>query len=279
MDLRNEKVLLAYIQAAVQSDKLSLPTLPQVALNVRKAVSGGRATDAEIAKLIASDPGLTARLLQAANSPLYRARVKVDSLQAAITRMGHNAVRTLVTSLAMKQLFKPGTLALERHFKSIWQESVNVASVSRALAGRTRHLDPEQAMLAGLLHQIGKLPILTLAEKFPELGKDEQALSQHLERLHPAIAKLIMRSWDLPETLASVAWEYLDLQRDPGPEADYADVVQVAHLENRTTTDPGFKLNLVEVPAFAKLGFDAGIEILEIEDISQTAAEARKMIG
>ncbi len=279
MDLRNERVFLAYIQASVQSDKLSLPTIPQVALRVREAVNSSRVSDGEIAKLISADPGLSVRLLQVANSPLFRARVKVDSLQAAITRMGHSSVRTVVTSLAMKQLFKPGSLVLEKEFQAVWRESVAVAGVCRALATRCRHLDPDQAMLAGLIHQIGKLPILTLAEKFPELGNDPAVLSRHLERLHPIIAKLIMKSWDLPESLACVTWEYLDFQRNPAPAADYVDVVQVAYLENRSAGNPDFKLDFAEVPAFAKLGFDAGIEILEIEDISLTSAETRNLLA
>lgn len=277
VDLRNERVFLAYIQAAVQSDKLRLPTIPKVALDVRQLVSGNRATDGEIARLISSDPGLSVRLLQVANSPMFRARIKVDSLQAAITRMGHNAVRTVVTSLAMKQLFKPGSLVLDRHFQSIWRESVAVAGVCRAMAARCRHLDPDQAMLAGLIHQIGKLPILTLAEKFPELANDAEVLARHLENLHPVIAKLIMRSWDLPDSLARVTWEYLDFHRNPSPDADYVDLVQVAYLENRVVADSDFKLDFGGVPAFAKLGFDAGIEILEIEDVATTSAETSNL--
>jgi HD-like signal output (HDOD) protein len=278
MDLRNEKAFFAYIEAAVQSNKLSLPTLPQVALKVRQVVASNKATDSELAKLISSDPALSVRLLQVANSPLFRARAKIDSVQGAITRMGHNSVRTLVTSLAMKQLFKPGSLALERQFQSVWQHSVNIAAVSRALASRCRHLDPDQAMLAGLIHQIGKLPILALAEKFPELGRDEAALNHHLEHLHPAIGQLIMKSWDLPDSLARVTWEYLDFQRDPSPEADYVDVVQVAYLESMAVDKPESAPDLGKVPAFAKLGLDAEIEILEIEDISHDAAEAKRLL-
>lgn len=278
MDLNNEAVFLSYIKAAIQNDKLRLPTIPQVALNVRRAVSSNRATDAEIAKLIASDPGLSVRLLQVANSPLYRSRMKIDSVQSAISRMGHNAVRTIVTSLAMKQLFKPGSLLLEQHFHDIWRQSVNVAAVSRALAMRCRHLDPDQAMLAGLIHQIGKLPILTLAEKFPELCQEHDILIHHLERLHPAIGQIIVQSWDLPESLGRATWEYLDLQRDPGPQADYVDVVQVAYLENLVVSNPESKLNLAEVPAFAKLGLDAEIEILEMDDMASTVSETEKLL-
>jgi len=173
-----------------------------------------------------------------ANSPLFRARQKIDSLQHAITRLGRNTVRTVIIGLAMNQLFKPKQLLLDTYFHAIWKQSVNVSAVSRALALRCGHLDKEQAMLAGLLHQIGKLPILTLAERFPEIAKDKAILDSHLEKLHTVIGKLVMEKWDMPEALSRVAWEYRDFQRDSGPEADYVDVVQVAFVESELVTNP-----------------------------------------
>lgn len=271
MDLKNEASALEYIQSAIANNKLVLPTLPEVALSVRQAVNSGNVSDAELARVISGDPGLAARLLQVANSPLYRARQKIDSLQMAITRMGHNVIRNLITSLAMQQVFNPQSPLLARYFHSTWQHSVNIAAVSRALALHCGHLDKEQAMLAGLIHQIGKLPILTLAEKFPELAQDQAALDNLLEKLHPAIGKLIMETWDLPDALRKAAWEYLDFQRNPAPTADYVDVVQVAYIENELVNNPGFAqtIKITEVPAFRKLGLDPDIEVLEIEGVAE----------
>ncbi|HUL12079.1 MAG TPA: HDOD domain-containing protein [Methylococcaceae bacterium] len=277
MDLKNETSFLQYIQAAIENNKLVLPTLPEVALNVRQAVNSGNVSDAQLAKIIAGDPGLTARLLQVANTPLYRARQKIENIQTAITRMGHGAIRTLITSLAMQQIFKPKISMLERYFLATWKHSVDISAVSRALALRCRHLDKEQAMLAGLIHQIGKLPILTVAEKFPELAEDQPALDNLLEKLHPAIGKMIMETWDMPEALGRVAWEYRNFQRDSGPEADYIDVVQVAYVENEITNNPAMAPDIAKIPAFKKLGLDAEIEILEIEGVAEEVAETRQV--
>ncbi|WP_045225621.1 HDOD domain-containing protein [Methyloterricola oryzae] len=278
MDLKNTDEFLQYILAAVESNKLELPTLPEVALSVRQAINSQNASDAEIARIIAQDPGLAARLLQIANSPLFRARQKIDNLQTAITRLGRNTVRTLIISLAMNQLFKPKQIVLEQYFHEIWKQSVNVSAVARALALRCGHLDKEQAMLAGLLHQIGKLPILTLAERFPELAQDKAVLDGHLRNLHTVIGKLVLEKWDMPQALVSVASEYLDFKRDSGPQADYVDLVQIAFVESELLRSPQLALEIADMPAFRKLGLDSEIEVLEIEGVAESVQECEQIL-
>jgi len=273
VDFNNEESFLQFIKTAIEKNELVLPTLPEVALKVRAAVNSGKASDTELAKIISGDPALSARLLQVANSPIYRARQKIENIQTAIIRMGHNAIRTLITSLAMQQVFKPRLPLLDEYFHTIWKHSVNVSAVSRALAMHCGHLDKEQAMLAGLIHQIGKLPILAVAEKNPALGRDTELLDRLLENLHPAIGKLIMETWDMPESLSRVAWEYLDFQRDSGPTADYVDVVQVAFVESQMAKNPALALQTAEIKAFKKLGLDPEIEVLEIEGVSEEVRE------
>jgi HD-like signal output (HDOD) protein len=279
MDLRNEQVFLDYIRAAIENDKLQLPTIPEVALKVRQVISKDNVSDAEIARTISSDPALSVRLLHVANSPLYRARQKIDSLQAAITRMGRNTIRSLVINLAMKQVFKPSSFLLESHFHDIWQHSLNVAAVSRALALRARPLDPDQAMLAGLIHQIGKLPILTLAEKFPELLEDDALLESHLDNLHTQIGKIIMETWDLPDSLSRAAWEYRNFGRHGGPTPDYVDLVQVAYLESIMGQRAAPDVALSEVPAFTKLGLNPAIEVLEIDGVAAEVEEVQQLFA
>lgn len=278
MDLKNTDDFLQYILVAVENNKLELPTLPEVALSVRQAINSENASDGEIARIIAQDPGLAARLLQIANSPLFRARQKIDNLQTAITRLGRNTVRTLIISLAMNQLFKPKQLVLEQYFHEIWKQSVNVSAVARALALRCGHLDKEQAMLAGLLHQIGKLPILTLAERFPEIAKDKDILDGHLSKLHTVIGKMVLEKWDMPQALVSVASEYLDFKRDSGPQADYVDLVQIAFVESELVRNPQIALEIADMPAFRKLGLDSEIEVLEIEGVAESVQECEQIL-
>jgi HD-like signal output (HDOD) protein len=82
----------------------------------------------------------------------------------AVSRLGNNTIKTLITSLVMQQMFTPSSKLLESEFKKNWEASVNVSSICRALVTFVPHLNPDEAMLAGLIHQIGKLPILMLVD-------------------------------------------------------------------------------------------------------------------
>ncbi|MCX8050177.1 MAG: HDOD domain-containing protein [Methylohalobius sp.] len=266
-----ERKLLDLLSAEIQAGRIHLPSLPEVALKVREAVEKEEISAAKLATLIAEDAALAARLLQVANSPLYRGRSEITSLQMAITRMGYNTVRTLLISLAMKQVFKPTSALLERHFRVIWHSSVEVAAISRALASLSPHLNAEEAMLAGLIHQIGKLPILTLAERNPILRNNPTELERVLDALHPEVGRLILNAWQFPKALCQVVTEYRNFQRQPeGGGADYVDLVQVAHLQYLISRDEALPVDPAQVGAFARLGLAPNIEVVELEDLDLT---------
>jgi HD-like signal output (HDOD) protein len=179
----------------------------------------------------------------------------------------------------MQQMFTPSTELLGDYFRETWQQGVNVSSISRALASFVPHLNSDEAMLAGLIHQIGKLPILMLVEDIPEFKNSPTRLNKLLEKAHPPIGKIIMETWDFPEELKLVASEYIDFQRDTGEKADYVDIVQVAFLQSIAGTDhPACRVDWSTVPSFAKLGLEADAEILEIEGVSEEIEMAHAML-
>lgn len=241
------------------------------------AVAKGLNSSRELAEIIACDAALSAQLIQIANSPLYRGSGEIKSIQMAVTRLGNSTIRTLITSLVIKQMFKPSNAMLTHSFQEIWAHGVKVAAISRAICAFVPHLNSDEAMLAGLLHQIGKLPILTLVEKLPEFRDNPSRLDELLEKAHPHVGKIIMDSWNFPEELKRVASDYVDFQRDhPGP-ADYVDVVQVAILQSIAgTDDPACQIDWAAAPpAFAKLGLQANAEI---EGISEEIEFAQSML-
>ncbi len=280
MQFRSVQDFLNHVQAELDAKRLVLPTLPDVAIKVRDAVSQGDITANELAKLIVTDAALSARLIQVANSPLYRGTTEISNIQMAITRLGNTTIRTLVTSLVMQQMFKPSSALLEQQFRQTWEESINVSAISRALSAMTPHLSQDEAMLGGLIHQIGKLPILTLVENIPEFRDSPSRLNKLLEKAHAPIGKIIMAHWDFPEDLKAVAYEYVDFQRNPGPKADYVDVVQVAFLQSIAGTDhPACRIDWSTVPAFEKLGLMPDAEILEIEGVSEEIEITQSMLS
>ncbi len=273
-----DEEFLAQLQAAIRDNSIVLPTLPEVALRVRDAVERDDATAQQISELVATDAALSARLLQVANSPLYGGRVSIDSIQMAITRLGTRMVKTLVVNLAMKQIFQPTTPALEQRLRRLWEESVQVAAISRALAHQIPHLDAEQAMLAGLIHSIGSLPVLIMAENFQELIDDETRVDNLLVQLSPIIGRQILEAWNFPDTLILVPAHYTDLKYDSGESADYVDLVQVATLECNTgaakTAGPA---EWAQAPSFAKIGLDPEVSVIEIEGVAEQVEEVEQM--
>jgi len=278
MQFKSVQDFLVHVNNELEANRLVLPTLPDIALKVRDSVSKGDASAQELAEMIATDPALSARLIQVANSPLYRGTNEIKNIQMAVTRLGNSTIRTLITSLVMQQMFKPTTATLEHYFRSVWEQGVNVSAICRALSAFVPSLNADEAMLAGLVHQIGKLPILTLVEKIPEFKDSPSRLEKLLEKAHPHVGKLIMDNWNFPAELKQVASEYVNFTRDHDGPADYVDLVQVAFLQSIAGTDhPACRVDWSTVPAFAKLGLQADAEILEIEGVSEEIELAQAM--
>jgi HD-like signal output (HDOD) protein len=263
----DEKQFLNDLNEAIDKNKLTLPTLPEVALRVRDAVEREMSSANEIAEIIASDAALSARMLQVANSPLYRGRVPIDNLQMAVARLGVRLVRSLVVSLIMQQIFQATNDLLDAKFHKIWEESVQIAAISRVLSYNLDHLDKEQAMLAGLIHNIGALPVLAMAETRDELIQDEAELDRVINALSPLIGQRILKMWDFPESLIKVPANFLNLQYDSKDDGDYSDVVLVARLQ--ANLHPGETIDMSDIPAVSKLGLEPEVNIIEIEGVAE----------
>ncbi|MGR9013690.1 MAG: HDOD domain-containing protein [Gammaproteobacteria bacterium] len=271
---------LDHVQSELDANRLVLPTLPDIALKVKDAVANGNVSSKELAEMIMTDAALSTQIIRVVNSPMYRGAVEINNIQMAVSRLGNNTIRTLVITLVTKQMFCPSSKLLEGIFRKILEKSINVSSISRALCAFVPHLNAEEAMLAGLIHQIGKLPILVLAENIPEFRDSPSRMGNLLEKAHPAVGKLIMDSWDFPEELKPVVSEYVNFSYNSGAKPDYVDVVQVAFLQSIAGTGhPACRVDCSTVPSFAKLGFTTDTEILEIEGISDEIEIARNMLS
>ena len=256
---------LAGIINDIEHNRLALPTLPEVALRVRDAVEDENATAQQIAGIVATDAALSARLLRVVNSPLYRGRTPVDNLQTAVSRLGNQRVRDLVTSLVMRQIFQATTDVLDQRLRRLWAHSVQVAAISRALAQQLTSLSPDLAMLGGLIHDIGALPILVRAEDTPELLEDETALDETVAQLHSRVGGAILEAWGFPPALIAVAAEHEDLLRQPGSDPDCVDLVMVANLQCYVGTEhPHGKIDWSKVSAFDRLGIQPDVSIVEL---------------
>lgn len=262
-----ERTLLQTVTSDIKSGRLQLPSLPDVALRVREAVEDPKRSVVDLTRIVQMDPALTARLVQVANSPLYRPTSKIDSCHGAITRLGLTATRNLVISLAMRSMFRSHDRQLEGRLQSTWRHSCRVGAISSVLANLTGGLDPDHAMLGGLVHDIGELPVLQYLAKHP-LQMDDAGIATILERLRGPLGTFVLKVWQFDDDLAQVPIQVENWQRDSSDAVDYVDIVQVAHVHALFgTPEMCAAPQLTQLPAFkklsiSKLGYDASLELL-----------------
>ncbi|MDM9653109.1 HDOD domain-containing protein [Pseudomonas wenzhouensis] len=272
-----EKVQQELIHA-IENDELVLPTLPEVALRVREAAEDPDVGIPQISKVIGNDAALTARIIKVVNSPLLRSNKEITDLQMAVSRLGINYTCNLATGLAMEQMFQATSDVVDRKMREVWNKSTEIAGICHVLCRHYTRLMPDQATLAGLVHQIGVLPILTYAEEHNELLADSISLNHVIEQIHPIIGDKILRTWEFPEPIAIVPSQYLDFTRDSA-KVDCVDIVQVATLQSYLGSEhPYTLLDWSKVPAFAKLGLDPQVDMQADEDLSAAMEAAMSML-
>jgi len=267
--------------ADIKANKITLPALPEVALKARKLLNEQNTTTVQVSKVISADAVITTRLLRVVNSPIYRSSNKVEDVKMAITRLGNANVRSLVTSLAMEQLYQAGfSEEIKAKLKENWKHSLHVAALSFVIARDYTELSPDEAMLSGLIHDIGALPVLEYAELLPDILSNKAALDRLVFVLHTKIGQLILKKWNFPDELVTVAREHENFERDTGINPDYTDIVLVANLLSYIGTDhPHTKLDWSAIPAFNRLAITPEESIAAIKDAHEEIVEIQNIFS
>ena len=216
---------------------------------------GEETTNAQkLALIIQTDPAITAKLIRTANSPLYGGVSKIDSCKEAVVRLGAGTTHKLVLTFALRELFNARSGLLKNQMQALWEHSVRVSAICYVLAKMTKQFTPEHALLAGLLHDIGVVAILSYAERFPNVANDEREIYKVIQDMRGPIGAQILQTWGFMDDLVSVAQEAENWHRDPGGSADYADLVIIAQLHCYIGKPRMQELPTIDqVPAFSKL--------------------------
>ena len=181
----------------------NLPTLPNVVKDICTMVEDKRTGASDIGEVIARDQILSAKVLRLVNSPVYGFPGRISSITHALVLLGFNVVKGLVLSTAIFNTFG-------KHTRGLWQHSLGCAIISRHLAKELAMVDPEEIMVAGLLHDIGKAVLSFVA---PDAFEEALAMAEenhcHIavaERElfgvdHARAASWVARAWHLPDRL------------------------------------------------------------------------------
>jgi HD-like signal output (HDOD) protein len=275
----------AFVQALASElsrGKVDLPSFPDITLRVRKVLADEEVSQEQVVRVVGSEPALAARLMQIANSAALNFTGKpITELRTAINRMGHNMVRSAAIAFAMSQLKKVDSLkGLEKPLDELWKSSAAVAAMSHAVAKRYSKINPDTALLSGLLHGIGKLYILTRSSNHPALFAEPATYNQIVRDWHSPVAKALLENWDMAEEIVSAVSEYEDMERAHSGPVDLTDVLAVGNLLAAFKEHPeSIEINMHDVAACKRMQIDrASYEKLIDESESEIDA-LRQALG
>jgi HD-like signal output (HDOD) protein len=195
---------LKSLSAELATGDIRLPSYPDVAQRVQRALEDSRATPAKVARVIGIDAALAVRILQLANSAFLNPSSKpITELQQAVNRLGHQLVRCSAVSFALQQMTNSCEPVLRPQLHELWRQGTLVASIAYVLARETGAAHPDEALVAGLMHNIGSLYIITRAHQRGATFGADDAAARLLNQGHPRIAAAILGHWKFAPAIVS----------------------------------------------------------------------------
>ena len=192
-----------------------LATLPSVALEIMRLAESATATGDQLSHVLASDPALSARVLKIVNSAYYGQRREVASIDAAVVVLGFAAVKNIAVAAGLARMFRIAPLSTGFEPQQLWTHAIAVATAARMLAARLRGVEPQEAFLAGLLHDIGMIVELqacqsgflaTIVSSATDATRPfREWETEHIGVTHEAMGAALCRAWRFPASLQNVA--------------------------------------------------------------------------
>lgn len=245
-----------------------LPTIPVVATKVMQLIESEKATAEELAKVVASDPAVAARVLKISNSSFYGCQRQIQTLSHAIVVLGFSTLKSLVVAASVKQVYKPYGLTE----KMLWEHSFGAGLAARIIAKETRAANEEEAFLGGLFHDIGKIIMNNMdSQQFQAAMQkcyNDQVSFSEAERqvysyTHSEVGALVIKKWNFPDILMHAVLKHhtFDFAEDEDAyQVRLACVVGLAnmfcHKAGVGMREPDDNLELLETVPAQLLGID-----------------------
>jgi HD-like signal output (HDOD) protein len=218
------------LSAEVAAGDVRLPSLPGIAVRVQEVLEDTRAPRTRIAQVIGADAALAARILRLANSAfLNPSTEQITDLKHAVTRLGHQLVRCTAVSFSLQQMeLGNGQAELQPQIRQLWRNGTLVAAIAYVLARETRAAKPDEALMTGLMHNIGRLYITVSAPRGAVSGGESKAWEQMTEEWHPRIASSILKYWKFPPAIIAAVANQNSRDRETRGDEGLSDVLIAA---------------------------------------------------
>ena len=228
----NQNRLLQLFSQYFDEGELDIPSLPAIAINLRQAMEKEVGVD-EVVQIVQLDPVISAKLIDVANCPLYVTVVPTKSCFDAVKKVGVNATRSLVTSLSIKNIFKSDSVKIKVLLNDLWKNSLQLSSLSYVLAAESKQKKPEEALLAGLVCDIGAIPFFNFIANLPAEYYNEEEIKEALPIVKPVVGASILKNWGFAEEFIQVALFSNDWYQDTEESLSYTDIVVLSRLHSK----------------------------------------------
>lgn len=240
-------------------ETVDVPSLPPVASKVLQLVSSDFTSINQLEEIISQDESFSTRLLRIANSPYYGRGRGIDTISTAIILIGFSSMKSLVAAASLKDLHRKFGLFEQQH----WEHSLGVSIAAALLAAETGMLIPEEALIGGLIHDMGKIVINnSLPEQYKAVIKkvDQEKLNsivaedEILGFNHCNVGALIARKWKLPRNLEAVI-EYHHAEQYPAfQDSGYETMCQIVQVADAMCLHMG--IGMRTAIDFSQIGFE-----------------------
>jgi HD-like signal output (HDOD) protein len=276
----------AFVQALateLSSGKVELPGFPDIVARVQHVLADENVSTDKVVKVLGTEPVLSGQLLSVANSVALNPSGKsITDLRTAVARVGLNTVRTATIAYAVR-LLRAGTELknVSVQLTELWQRNVLVASIAYVLARKRTQVNPDTALLTGLLHGVGRLYIMTRAVRHPALFTNPSTY-QLIERdWHLSIATALLDNWGIPAEIVAAVRDSEDYAREPRGAASLTDVLVAANMIVVHNGQPPefLQARLQTVRAVARLELTRDICESLLTESEEEIAALREVLG
>lgn len=252
--LSGNKLLSLFAEHFESHDYIaSIPSLPDIAIKLRHAIEKDVSID-EATSLIQLDAAISAKLIEVANCPLYISTAPIKSCKDAVTRIGLNATRSLVTMLSIKQIFKSHSPIVKAHLEALWKHSLYLSTLCYVLAEHSQQQKPEEALLAGLICDIGAIPFLSFIAELPADYLSDDEIEQAIPIIKGPVGVDVLCEWGFTEEFIDVAKSSSNWFQNTSAELNLTDIVVLARLHTLIGKKTASELpSMTSIPAASKL--------------------------